>query len=81
MRPRSRVCLNQEEVVFASYGGRLKSDQEACDDMWKICKNGTCKEIVACMSDSMRAKEEAFVNKTKEHVVFVRVFAPWLQWS
>ena len=51
--------------------------------MEKICNFCTCKEIVACMSDLVRGKAEAkaSVDKMKEHVVFVRVFAIWLYWS
>ena len=37
--------------VPASYGGRLKYDQEMCENMWHICKICTRKEILAGMSD------------------------------
>ena len=64
--------------VPAGYGGWLKSDQEMCDDMWTICENRTRKEIVACMSNPMKAKAETSADKTREHAVFVHVFASWL---
>ena len=64
--------------VLASYSGRLTCNQETCYDMWKICKNTTRKEIVACMSDPLKAKAEAEADKTREHALFVCVFANWL---
>ena len=42
--------------VSAGYGGRLKFDQDMCGDMWTICKGRTHKEIVACMSNPVKAK-------------------------
>ena len=50
--------------LSTGYGGRLKSDQEACDDMWQICKNCTYKEILVWMSDAVKAKAEASADKT-----------------
>ena len=64
--------------VPSGFGGRLKSDQGTCDDIWQICPKRTCKEILARMSDPMKAKAEASTNKSKGHVVFVHVFARWL---
>ena len=64
--------------VPATYGGRLKFDQEPCDDMLTICKSHTHKEIVACMSNPVKAKAKAASDKSKENAAFVRVFASWL---
>ena len=61
--------------VLVAYGGMLKSDQETCDDMRTICKSCTCKEIAACMSNPVKTKAQASSDKSKEYVVFVRVFA------
>ena len=69
------VKIRRKHVpVLVGDGGRLKFDQEMCDDMWKICKNRMHKEIVACMSHPVKAKAGAFADKTREHV-FVHVFA------
>ena len=64
--------------VVAGYGGRLKSDQETFDNVSTICKRHPHKEIVACMSNVMKAKAHASSDKGKRYVVFVWVFACWL---
>ena len=43
--------------------------------MWTICKNCIRKEIMACASDPVEAKAEASVDRTREHAIFVGVFA------
>ena len=64
-------------LVPTGYGGRLKSNQEACDNVWTIRKSRT-KEIVECMPNLVKAKAEASAKKSKEYAMFVRVFASWL---
>ena len=65
--------------VFAGYGGRLKPDQEMCNDMWQICQKHTLKDTLACLSDLAKATAEASADKTKKHAVVVHVFANWPQ--
>ena len=64
--------------VPTGYGGRLKLDQEKCDDMSAICKSRMREEIMACMSDPVKAKAHASSDKSKLHAVFVCVFATWV---
>ena len=43
--------------------------------MWQVCQKHTRKEILVCMSDRVKAKAKASVNKAREHAVFVLMFA------
>ena len=74
MQP-NQMHVHQQWSGLLYYGGRLNSDQETCDDMWTICKSCTRKEILACMSDPVKAKAKASADKSKENEVYVRVFA------
>ena len=64
--------------VPAGYGAWLKSHQETCDNMYTVCKSRTRKDFIACMPNLVKAKAQASSDKSKEHVVFVYMFASWL---
>ena len=55
--------------VLARYGGRIKFDREACDDMWQICKlppPHPAQGALGLHVRSSEAKAEALTDKTKQ---------------
>ena len=69
MRPQLRHLSKLERGGFRFLLGvavALKSNQETCDDRWKIGKNCTRKEIVTYVCGPLEAKGDAFEEKMQE---------------